>query len=428
MNDPAVLAQRALRARMSAALREGIVAAVDTGDTKTACAIARVDLGRLAIGSSNNREADIYSALRIIGTASVASGGMKNGVVEEPELVSDCIRKAMKEASQQAGATVEGAIFSVTGGQPRTLKARAETAIPSAEVDDAMVARLMANCRPEMAIRLRRPLMVEPSGFVVDNQPGIRDPRGKSAHSLAIDLSILTVERTALQSLMQAAVLSELGVDGVVCAPVASALACLTEDELELGAVCVDMGGAMTGIAEFQSRAFQWADTIPLGGERLSEDIAQALTISFTEAEEMKTRADSPVSADPSVLGGAGSSQDRSLLVGVVRPRLEEIFEIVRLKLEGRMPRPVVLTGGASRLPGVVEVARAVLGRRVRLGRSIRIPGASHAASGPEFSTAFGMLAHSVRCEHDPWSEAMEIASESEQKFSGVFDWFRRNW
>ena len=427
MNDPAVLAQRALRSRMASALREGAIAAVDLGATKTACMVARVDLGRLAIGSSN-RESDIYSALKVVGTGTAPAEGMRGGTVADPEAAARSIRAAVAEAQKKAGVPVEGALFSVTGGLPRSLSATAETAIPSSEVDDAMIARLMAGCRPEMAIRLRRPLMVEPGDFTVDGEAGVRDPRGKPAHTLAMSLSILTVERAALQSLMQAAVLAGLGVDGVISTPVASALACLTEDELQLGAVCIDMGGAMTSFAGFRQGRFRFADAVPLGGETITADLAQALDITRDEAEETKTRTGGPVSADPSVLGGAGTGENTTLLVGVVRPRLEETFEMVRLRLAEEESRPVVLTGGASRLPGVVEVARAALGRRVRLGRSIRISGAAPNASGPEFSAAFGMLAYSVRSEHDPWSEAMEIASESEQKFSGVFDWLRRNW
>ena len=117
-----------------------------------------------------------------------------------------------------------------------------------------------------------------------------------------------------------------------------------------------------------------------------------------------------------------------TVLVGVVRPRLEETFEMIRMRLEGEEARPVVLTGGASQLPGVVEVARAVLGRRARLGKSLRVPGASSNASGPEFSTALGMLAYAVKCDRNTWVDAMEIVANSERRFSGVFDWLRRNW
>lgn len=427
MNDPAVLAQRALRSRMSAALREGAIAAIDLGDSKTACVIAQVDLGRLAIGS-NDRDSDIYSALKIVGMGTAPSAGVQEGAVYDPDAAADSIRTALAEARKKAGIMVEGALFSISGGVPRTLRARAETAIPSAEVDDAMIARLMAGCRPEMAIRLRRPLMVEPGSFVINGKEQVRDPRGRSVHSLALELSILTVERSALQALMQAAVIADLGIDGVVSAPAASALACLTEDELALGGVCIDMGSAMTTFAGFREGSFRFADAVPLGGDVITDDLAQALHVSRDEAEETKMRPGGPVAADVSILGGAGAAENRTLLVGVVRPRVEEIFEMVRVRLESEDSRPVVLTGGASRLPGIVEVARATLGRRVRLGRSIRILGAAPDQSGPEFSTAFGMLAYAIRSEHDPWAEAMEIASESEQKFSGIFDWFRRNW
>lgn len=427
MNDPAVLAQRALRERMATALREGIVAAVDLGESKTACVIARVDLGRLSLGA-NSRDADVYSALKVIGVGTATADGVQNGVVSDPEAAARSVRAAVAVAQEQAKETIEGAIFSLTGGSPRTLNARAETSIPSPDVDDPMIARLMAGCRPELAPRLRRPILVEPTNFVVDGESGVRDPRGSPARTLAMDLSILTVERSALQAVVQTAVHAGLSVDGVVASSVASAVTCLTEDELELGATCIDMGATTTSFASFRRRHFQRADVVPLGGERITADLAEAMKTTRDEAEALKVQVGGPVSADPSVLGGTGTAETSTLLVGVVRPRLEEIFEMIRLRLDGEEPRPVVLTGGASRLPGVVEVARGVLGRRVRLGKSLRVPGATSAVSGPEFSTALGMLAYAIRCDRNLWSEAMEIVADSEQRFSGIMDWLRRNW
>lgn len=427
MNDPAVLAQRALRERMATALREGVIAAVDLGDSKTVCVIARVDLGQLAMGATG-RDADAYSALKVIGVGVTEAAGMRNGVVIDAKAASRTIHVAVSLAQEQAKTEVKGAIFSVGGGLPRSLTTRAETSIPTTEVDDATIARLMTSCRPELAPRLRRPILVEPTNFVVDGNSGIRDPRGAPARTLAMDIAILTLERSALQAVVQAAVMSRLSVDGVISSSVASAVTCLTNDELELGAVCIDMGAVMTSFASFQRGQFRCADVVPLGGERITADLAQAMECDRDEAEALKVRAGGPVSADPSVLGGTGSAEMSTVLVGVVRPRLEETFEMIRTRLEGEELRPVVLTGGGSQLPGVVEVARAVLGRRARLGKSLRVPGASSDVSGPEFSTSLGMLAYAVKSDRNMWVDAMEIVGNSERRFTGVFDWLRRNW
>jgi cell division protein FtsA len=428
MNDPAVLAQRALRDRLALALREGVIAAIDLGDTETKCVIARVDLGRLA-AVGTGRDADEYSALRVIGTGTAAAAGATGGEVEAPARAAESIRLALDAAQAEAGVSVHSAIFCLGDGQPRTLTASTSTAIPAAEVDDATVARLMATCRPELALRLRRPILVEPGSFTVDGVTGIRDPRGKPARTLGMLMSVLTVEREALKAIMQAATLADLGVDGIVSSGIASAVTCLTNDELELGAVCIDMGSSITVHAGFREGRFQGAGVVPIGGERITADLAAALSLSMADAEALKVRAGGPVSADPSVLGGAsGGSETSTVLVGVVRPRLEEIFEKIRLQLEGEKPRPVVLTGGASQLPGVIEVAKAVLGRRARLGRSLRVPGAPADAAGVRFSSALGALAYAIRCDRNPWAEAMENVDDSERRFNGIFDWLRRNW
>ena len=427
MNDPAVLAQNALRGRILSALRKGVLAAVDLGDSKVACAIARVDLARQSM--AGDRDADAYSALKVVGGASVPTEGMRGGEVEQPELVARAIRRAVDAAQEGAGVEIDSAILALPAGAPRTLSAEADTAIPADPVDDATVARLMAACRPELAPRLRRPLLVEPTRFVVDGERETRDPRGKPARSLKMVLSILTVDREALAAAVRAASLAGLGVDGVVPASLASALACLTEDEFDLGAVCIDLGAAVTGHASFRYGRFTGADVVPLGGQRITVDIAEALGIDLPEAERMKVQAGGPIAADPAILGSAdGGSETSTVLVGVVRPRLEEIFELIRGRLAADEPRPVVLTGGASQLPGAVEVARATLGRRVRLGRSIRVAGTAPDASGPEFSTVFGCLAHATRCARDPWAQAIKNACEAEDRFVGVRDWFRRNW
>jgi len=427
MNDPAVLAQRALRERMSSALREGVIAAVDLGDSKTVCVIARVDLGGLSVGTSG-RDADSYSALKVIGVGSAPAAGMRLGVVTDPQAAGHSVQAAIAAAKEQAGVHIEGAIFSIGGGLPRTIVANSDTALPTAEVDDATIARLMNACRPELAPRLRRPLLVEPTNFTVDGVSGIEDPRGAPARTLEMELSVLTVERSALQAIVQTAVHAGISVDGVVSSSVASGVTCLTNDELELGAVCIDMGAAITSFASFRRGHFHHADSVPLGGERITADLAAAMEVSRNEAEELKVRAGGPVSADPSILGGTGSAETSTLLVGVVRPRLEETFEMIRVLMKDDESRPVILTGGASRLPGVVEVARAVLGRRARLGKSLRVSGMRADTSGPEFSTALGMLAYAIRSDRNQWFEAMKIVADSEQRFNGVLDWLRRNW
>lgn len=431
---PAILARRALRERTAAALRSGWIAAIDAGQAETVCAVAKVDVARVTRGA-DDRASDAYGALRVAGVAAVPSSGMRGGLVAEPDLAALAMREAFDAAKAQAGggaSGLDGAVLTLNGGLPRTLRASAETSIPTATVDDATVARLMAACRPELAPRLRRPLVVEPAFFAIEDGPPVRDPRGVAARSLSMTLAALTVEKASLEALVRAASLAGIGVDGVAYAPVAAALSVLTDDELELGAVALEMGAAITGVASFSGGTFRRADAVPLGGERVTADLSEGLSVPRDEAEALKVRAGSPVSADPAILGGAaGGGQADAVTVGIVRPRVEETFELVRLRLEeaGVDPaRPVVLSGGASRLPGTVEVARAVLDRRVRLGRPLRVAGGAAKGAGPQLSAVLGALVHAVRCERDPWTGAMKIVADEGRAFRGVIDWLRRNW
>jgi len=418
----------AIRGRVAVALSGERLAVIDLGGSRVSCMLAEIRHGLLD-HTTLDRDIDIYAALRVVAAASAPAAGMKGGAIEDAEAVTDVLRGVLREIHRQSGIMPDRALFSLSGGSPRTLQAESTTAIPVRVVDDDTVGRVMASCRQEIALRIRRPLHIELLDFSRNGVPDIADPRGHSARTLGVRFGIVTVERSALAQLGTVAKNTGLSVAGVACAPAASGFAALTQDELNLGATVVDIGAQVTGVASFRDNRLRSVHCISIGGETMTRDLATAMNIPFDEAEAMKTTAENvAITADPSVLGGAGPGEATMVLTGVIRPRVEEMFELVRAVLPPGDPRPVVLTGGGSRMRGMVEAGGAVLGRRVRLGRAIRTRGAPRGTLGPEFTAVQGLLAHAIRLQCEPWAEAMETARDGERVFGGLRQWLRENW
>ena len=428
MSGIAVLrAHQAICDRVSNALSRDRIAVIDLGSARFTCLLADIRhslLDRTLL----DRETDVYAALRVVASAEVDAAGMKGGAIEDADAAAAALGKLMTDIRRQSGTAPDRALFTLAGGSPRTLQASANSEIPMRMVDDAAVGRVMAACRQEIALRIRRPIHIEPLDFTRNGTPGIHDPRGQGARTLGVRFGVVTVEREALEALGRAARGAGLGVAGVACSAATSGYACLTKDELELGATVVDIGADVTGVASYAANRLRSVHSVGIGGASMTRDLAAAMNCTFEEADAMKVEgATRGVSADPSVLGGAGPGEATMLLGGIIRPRVEEIFELVRAALPLGEARPVILTGGGSRMPGMTEAGSAVLGRRVRLGRPIRTRGIT-SLQGPEHAAVHGLLAHAVRLQCDPLADAMAMGQPSEKAFGGLRQWLRDNW
>ncbi len=425
---PVLRAFEAIRGRVATALGGERLAVIDLGGSHVSCLLADIRHSLLD-RTMLDRDVDIYAALRVVAAASAPSAGMKAGAIDDPEATAQALRAVLRDIHSQIGMTPDRAIFALSGGSPRTLQATATSAIPVRSVDDATVGRVMASCRQEIALRIRRPLHIEPLDFTRNGVPEIADPRGHGARTLGVRFGIVTVEREALERLGTVASGAGLAVSGVACAAAASGYSTLTQDELDLGATVVDIGAHVTGVASFRRNRLRSVHCISIGGSTMTRDLAEAMGIGLDEAEVMKLGPGAAgFSADPSILGGAGPGETTMVLTGVIRPRVEEIFELVRAVLPNDEPRPVILTGGGSRMQGMVQAGTAVLDRRVRLGRAIRTRGAPQSTLGPEFAAAHGLLAHAIRLQCEPWAEAMSTVRDGEQAFGGLRQWLRENW
>ncbi len=262
---------------------------------------------------------------------------------------------------------------------------------------------------------------------------------------LGVHMHMVSTSRAQLQNLALCVERCHLELSGVVVSPYASGLACMVQDEVELGSICLDMGGGTTSFSIFHQGVCMHADVIPYGGENITNDIARGLSVSIASAERLKTLYGSALTSPTDhqegleviQLGedsqGAPNQIPRSLLTSIIRPRLEEILELVRDRLrssglESIVGKRMVLTGGASQLNGAREFAARIMEKNVRLGRPLRLSGVPDTMTSPAFSTVSGLLEYAFNAP----SEAVLIgeggrtaAGQPEGQVSGLKRWFK---
>ncbi|MBV9903345.1 MAG: cell division protein FtsA, partial [Alphaproteobacteria bacterium] len=248
-----------------------------------------------------------------------------------------------------------------------------------------------------------------PTTYVVDEARGVRHPLGMFCQRLGVAMHAVAVKPSPLNNLKLAVERCHLNVVGTQFAPYASGMATLTEDEKQLGATVIDMGGGVTSIAVFMEGHLAFADVVPMGGQQVTSDLARMLAAPVSAAERAKTLygaalGDMEAGADVIPLAQMGEEGEdaamrvpRSMLTRIIQARLEEIFGQVQTRLRASgfdvaAGRRAVLTGGACQLAGVRELAGRVLNKQVRIGKPQSFPGLPAASLGPDYATAVGLL------------------------------------
>jgi cell division protein FtsA len=380
--------------------RGGLVAALDVGTTKVACFIARVD--------------EDGGAPRVLGVGHHRSRGVRNGRVTNPHEAEQAIRTALESAETMAGEHIDGVVVAVSGGAPESQRLDVEMNVAGQEIRDVDVRRILTWGRQQPSDPDRDMLHCIPVGYTIDDTDGIIDPRGMYGERLGARIHLVTAAAAPLRNLTSVIERCHLDIDGRVAAPYAAGLASLVEDERDLGATVIDMGGGTTSVGVFLGGHVIHVGVIPIGGGHVTNDIAQGLTTPLVSAERLKTMYGgtlaSPADAREVLrvpLVGEDEDQPsleipRSMLVQIIRPRLEETLELVRSHLEAAgvhriAGRRVVLTGGASQMPGVREMAEQILDKQVRPGRPVRLRGLAESVAGPAFATCAGLLSHAIQ-------------------------------
>lgn len=385
--------------------RKPVCAALDIGTDKICCTIARI---RQKQGEGTGYD------VKVVGVGHHASAGVKAGVIVDLAAAETSIRAAVEAAERSAGFTVDEVIVNASCGRIRSEAYEIGVPVRSGQVQQSDLDQVLKTARSRSRDDARLTLHSFPIGFAIDNDAGIADPRGMFGERLSVGMHIVTAEPGPLKNLALGVDRCHLKIDRVSVSPLASALATITADEAELGAVCVDMGAGCTTVAAFIEGVFVHADAIALGGGHVTLDLARGLSTPLSQAERIKALhgscltgpADEREFIDIETVGGGdeGGRVPKSAVAGIVRPRVEETFELLRDRLHaaGLGPsgdRRVVLTGGASQLNGIREVASRILGGQVRHGVPRRIEGAPAALAGPGFACVAGLLTYAQSAE-----------------------------
>ncbi len=406
--------------------RGGLIAALDVGTSKVCCFIARHD------GES----------LRVTGIGHQVAHGLRAGAVVDMAAAEESVLAAVHAAEQMAGETIRGVYLNFSAGNPASHRVGVEVALNGHEIGSSDLRRVLNHGRGHCPDDDREIVHAIPLGYTIDGNRGIRDPRGMYGERLGVNIHLITADSGPLRNLSTCVARCHLDVVASVVSPYASGLACLVEDERELGVTLIDMGAGSTSVAVFLEGDVVHTDVVPVGGNHITSDIARCLTTPIDHAERMKAlygsaipnRSDDREMIDVRPVGeseeSGANSIPRSHLVGIIRPRVEETFEILRARLEAAgfdkvAGRRMVLTGGASQLQGVREFAAQIFDKQVRLGRPRAFAGLAEATQGPAFSTCAGLLAYALDEGGEAQDHALAAPEEGIFRLGRIGQWFR---
>lgn len=387
-------------------------------------------------------EIDPNGELEIIGMGSHPSRGMKKGVVVNIESTVQSVQRAIEEAELMAGCQIHSVYVGIAGSHVRSLNSHGIVAIKDGEVIDADLERVLDAAQAVAIPADQKILHILPQEYVIDNQEGIREPMGMSGVRLEAKVHLVTCAVNAAQNIEKCIKRCGLDVDEIILEQVASSYSVLTDDERELGVCMVDIGGGTSDIAIFTEGSIRHTGVIPIAGDQVTNDIAMALRTPTQHAEEIKikyacalTQLASPedMIKVPSVGDRPPRDLSRHSLAEVVEPRYDELFTLVQAELrrsgfEDMIPAGIVLTGGTSKMEGVVELAEEIFHMPVRIGVPTRVKGLTDIVRNPIYATAVGLLEYGAAHTRQRQSTGRKSKSESEGLLARLKNWMQSNY
>lgn len=372
------------------------VAALDIGCSKITCLIGRND------GTGPRH-------FQILGSGRQQSRGFSGGAITDMEGLERSVRLAVEDAEREAGEQISNVVLGITGPQLSCSLVTASIEIGAREVTAKDVRRVQALAMSKITNKNADTLAAWPVAYRVDQQEGVREPSGMYAETLGVLLSVVTAPKTIVRNLVECVGRAHLGVSALIPSSIASGAGTLIDDEIENGAICIDLGAGVTAVSVYLNGSPAWLGLVPAGGTHITSDIAQVIGTTFAAAERLKSVYGTANLEGPGLaerieaprLGDDGRLQatrmERGEIAKIIAPRVEEIFEYVQKSLNASgvrkvLPRRIVLTGGTSQLPGVRDVASRILQAPVRLGRPTMAEFLGETLGTPAFSTASGLL------------------------------------
>lgn len=403
-----------------------VIAGLDIGSTKVA----------VVIGSITED-----GQVEIVGVGTAPNTGIRQGIVVNIEATTESIRKAKDEAELMSGYKVQDVWVGVSGSHIKSFDSKGMVAIKNKEVTTQDVERVIEAAKAVAVPTDRAVLHVIPREYKVDGQDGILDPIGMSGIRLEASVHIVTGGQTAIANNLKCIERAGLKVAGLVLDQLAAARSVLSDDEKSLGVCVVDMGGGSCNLVYFVNGSVAHTSVVPVGGQHFTQDIAIGLRTPQISAEELKKKYGcalaSMVNEDQVIeVEGVGGRKSRTVLrkdlAEVIEPRAEEALQLVQndLRMSGLLPlmgSGIVLTGGASHLEGLVEMAEFVFDVPVRRGSPGKVGGLTEIVKSPVFSTAVGLLLYGAsqtkhRVQHAHEDAISESLHSWTNKVKGFFE------
>ncbi len=406
--------------------RHGTVGVLDIGTSKVVCMIA-------------NNDGNAQPTIRGIGQH--ASAGIKRGEVVDIAALSLAVGKAVEAAERMAGLSIERVVVGLSGaGQSSQIRTH-QVDVASGEVLERDIRRLLHLDFDEPDPEGRSILHRLPIEFSLDGITGIRNPQGMFGQTLGIKMCAVDASSTALRNIRMAVERNHLAVEHYAANIYAAGLSSLLEDERDLGATVIEIGGGVTSLAYFTDGELRFIESIPLGGASITNDIARGLSIPIEEAERIKTLKGSVLAApgdsdEMLTLPMLGQDTDMPLSVElgvlgeIIRARVEEILEMLLLRLEkagysSAASQRVILVGGAAQLPGMREFVSTMIGRSVRLGRPAGVIGLAEATATSAFASPVGLIHYSYIRQHIELAQTDTLISGKSGRISQIGNWFK---
>ncbi|MDR1276804.1 MAG: cell division protein FtsA [Candidatus Accumulibacter sp.] len=405
--------------------KKDIVVGLDIGTSKTIALVAEIDL---------------EGSLNIIGTGVQDSNGLIKGVVSSIEKTVATIDRVVREVALMADCEVREVYTGIAGSHIKSFNSNGIVAVKDKEVTQMDVERAIETAKAMPIPADQEILHILTQEFIIDEQDGIREPIGLTGHRLEVKVHIVTGAVSAAQNIVKCVRRCGMEVVDLVLQPLASSYAVLSEDEKDLGICLIDIGGGTTDIAVWTQGAIRYTHVIPIAGDQVTNDIAMAFHTPRREAEEIKRRfgcALSELADHEDVIDVAGVDDrpsrklSRRVLADVIEPRVEELFELVQAELrrsgfEEILSSGIVLTGGSSVMPGMIELGEEVFHMPVRLGIPKYGGALADVVRSPRYSTAYGLLLE-AQAQKKRGRKVRETHWGLKQVFDRMRSWFEKN-